>query len=300
MIVVLAGLIWISQVPGTNAVGVDELVATVVDADGNLVTGLGADAFQLDYDGRVAEIIDVLEESELPLSIGLLIDTSSSLNMSTLGVPVSRAATAVARILVDTLVRPEDEVMIMSFSDGLEVESTFTGSADDIDDALIGLHRGENNYLMESLDEALREINAARYIDRLMIIITDKMFQRELQGADERSLDEAREELRRAETPVYTVVLDPEVGRANAAVEADEGFALALERSRSKMVRIHSDNAIEDIMDFATEIEKGTRGGYTVSFHGEGRVSSGAALRPVRLRTIDPAYRVSILQMLNQ
>src|SRR5947209_20000931 len=68
--------------PGTatfsTGVKVVNLLATVRNKKGEIVRDLGKDDFLLDEDGRSQEIRYFSQESNLPLTLGLLVDTSGS------------------------------------------------------------------------------------------------------------------------------------------------------------------------------------------------------------------------------
>src|SRR5436853_119 len=60
-------------------VKVVNLLATVRDRDGKVVKGLTRDDFEIKEDGRRQKIRYFTQESDLPLLIGLLVDTSRSM-----------------------------------------------------------------------------------------------------------------------------------------------------------------------------------------------------------------------------
>src|SRR5208282_3494057 len=79
LILVLAAAAWAQQAP-TLSVGVDvvPLLATVHDRDGKIVKNLTPADFILKEDGIPQKITYFAAESDLPLTIGLLVDTSTS------------------------------------------------------------------------------------------------------------------------------------------------------------------------------------------------------------------------------
>src|ERR1051325_734551 len=71
----------ISQQPALK-VNVDlvNVLFTVTDSKGRLVPGLTRDDFAIEEDGRKQDIYSFSRENELPLTIGMLIDTSASVS----------------------------------------------------------------------------------------------------------------------------------------------------------------------------------------------------------------------------
>jgi hypothetical protein len=64
--------------PITLDVNAVNLLATVRDKKGNIVRNLTKDDFSLDQDGKPQTISYFAKESDLPLTLGLLVDTSLS------------------------------------------------------------------------------------------------------------------------------------------------------------------------------------------------------------------------------
>ncbi len=55
------------------------VVATVTDQDGRYVSGLTADDFIVEDEGIPQEIVHFTQDSDIPLSIGIVLDTSASM-----------------------------------------------------------------------------------------------------------------------------------------------------------------------------------------------------------------------------
>ena len=74
-----AGLVYAAP-PGQIRVQVNlvNLFATVRDKHKAIITGLKMDDFQVFEDGQAQEITNFSAESDLPITLGLLIDTSGS------------------------------------------------------------------------------------------------------------------------------------------------------------------------------------------------------------------------------
>src|SRR5262245_46371659 len=79
-----AGRLLAQQPTFTSEVNVVNLLATVRNRKGEIVHNLGKDDFILEEDGRPQAIRYFSQETNLPLTLGLLIDTSMS-QMNVLG-----------------------------------------------------------------------------------------------------------------------------------------------------------------------------------------------------------------------
>src|SRR4051812_44534856 len=79
----LAAMLVLTAIPqSTLKVNVDlvNVLFTVTDRDGHLVSGLTKEDFAIEEDGRKQEIYRFSRENETPLTIGVLIDTSASVS----------------------------------------------------------------------------------------------------------------------------------------------------------------------------------------------------------------------------
>ena len=79
LILTIAAGVWAQDAPTLSVnVNVVTLLATVHDRDGRIVKNLTPDDFVLEEDGVPQNIRYFSRESDLPLTIGLLVDTSRS------------------------------------------------------------------------------------------------------------------------------------------------------------------------------------------------------------------------------
>lgn len=109
--------------------------ATVKDRNGQLLTDLDADDFVLWEDGFVQQISYFSYETDVPLSIGLLVDTSMS---QVALIPVERRT---GLQFFRTVLRPEsDRAFLISFGQEVELLRDFTGSLSELHTALDDLH----------------------------------------------------------------------------------------------------------------------------------------------------------------
>src|SRR5438046_3077227 len=105
------------------------LVATVTDSNGRQVPNLGPSDFVLIEDGKEQKISLVEQSDDLPLSIGVLLDVSTSMRTK-----IQTATTAIDRFL-RSLGR-EDDMFLMSFAAKPKLEQNFTNDRNKISKAL--------------------------------------------------------------------------------------------------------------------------------------------------------------------
>jgi VWFA-related protein len=128
----LAGGLAFASPPGQIRVQVNlvNLFATVRDKHKAIVTGLKQDDFQVYEDGQLQEITNFSAESNLPITLGILIDTSGSEYYM-----LSGEKEAGSRFLGRVL-RKGDLAMIMSFDTDVDLLADFTDDRGLLDRAI--------------------------------------------------------------------------------------------------------------------------------------------------------------------
>jgi VWFA-related protein len=112
-------------------VKVVNLLATVRDKDGKIVKDLNKDDFDLSEDGRPQAIKYFSQQSDLPLTLGLLIDTSGSERRN---IPTERDA---SHKFLETVLRPDkDKAFIIHFDREVELLQDLTASRERLEKAL--------------------------------------------------------------------------------------------------------------------------------------------------------------------
>jgi VWFA-related protein len=118
----LAGGLAFATPPGQIRVQVNlvNLFATVRDKHKAIVTGLTKDDFQVYEDGQLQEITNFSAESTLPITLGILLDTSGS-EYYMLGGEKEAGSRFLARVL-----RKGDLAMVMTFDTDVDLLADFT------------------------------------------------------------------------------------------------------------------------------------------------------------------------------
>jgi VWFA-related protein len=115
----------------STSVKVINVLATVRDKDGRIVKGLSKDDFVLAEDNRPQTITYFSQQSDLPLTLGLLIDTSGSERRN---INTERDA---SHKFLDTVLRPEkDKAFIIHFDREVELLQDLTASRERLEKAL--------------------------------------------------------------------------------------------------------------------------------------------------------------------
>src|SRR5579862_3897818 len=128
----LAGGMALAASPGQIRVQVNlvNLFVTVRDKHKAIVTGLTKDDFQVFEDGQPQEITNFSAESDLPITLGILLDTSGS-EYYMLGAEKEAGSRFLARVL-----RKGDLAMIMTFDTDVDLLADFTDDRGVLDRAI--------------------------------------------------------------------------------------------------------------------------------------------------------------------
>ena len=171
------------------------LPVSVLDRDGDPVHGLEQEHFRVFEDG-VEQEITLFRHEDVPISVGLVIDTSGSMR-------AKRERVASAALVFIGESNREDETFIVTFNDQAFLEQNFTYSLGNLVDTLENLDaRGEtalNDALWVSLDEMEER---GRMDKQAILVITD--------GEDSASrygINPVMERLRQTDAVVYIVGL---------------------------------------------------------------------------------------------
>jgi len=175
------------------------MLYTVSDKKGRFVTDLTRNDFEVFESKKSQTIIEFAAESDLPLRLAILIDTSNSIRDRFHF--QQEAATA----FIDGTVRPEqDRAMIVSFDTAAELVTDLTNSVGDLEKAIENLRPGGGTSLYDAIffacrDKLMQDQPLYKF-RRAMVILSD--------GEDNQSRytrDQALEMAQKADVTVYSI-----------------------------------------------------------------------------------------------
>lgn len=260
-----------------------ELYVTVTNRDGEPVANLQPSDFLVRENGNPQILSSARPSAELPILLGLVIDTSASMFVK-LG-PVSRAA----RQLVRGLEQGKDQAFVVGFGPTPRMSQAPTGDLLDVDDALRGLEAEGRTPLWGSIAYALDTIAAYRG-KRALVIFFD--------GADEdgnRPYREALEKARRAGIPVYLIVMNNEAARTEGRDFSTRAFISRLERiAATGGGAVYFVPTQGDLTPIYRRIERELRSAYLLTYYPEVPLAQGGE-RKVEVAIPGRSYQVRAL-----
>jgi VWFA-related protein len=176
------------------------VVFTVTDKHNHYVKDLNKKDFKVIDDGRpVQEILGFRRETDLPLRVGLLIDSSASVRSR------FKFEQESAIEFMNQTIRPRyDQAFIMGFDTSLEITQDFTDVSELLSKGIRSLRPGNSTRLYDALYYACRE----RLLDRQEPVAVRKAIVLITDGDDNSSrvtCEEAIEMALRANVIVYTI-----------------------------------------------------------------------------------------------
>ena len=133
-VAVLMGATSILVVCAEPQSSMQRMVITVTDQSGQFVGGLRAQDFIITENGVQKGVARFAPDSETPVSVGVLIDTSQSMLTPDMNGRESRwiAAIGATRALLHML-KPQDEFMLMTFDSVISIVQAFTSGHNEIE-----------------------------------------------------------------------------------------------------------------------------------------------------------------------
>jgi VWFA-related protein len=278
-----------------------KIAVTVTDKDGRFVPNLRPEDFVVEEDGVRQEIASFSLDSETPVSLGVLIDRSTSMRLPLVvagktPVPAALlAATGTARALV-RMMKPQDEFLLMTFDDDLNVRQNFTQDQKKLTDLLYKMNTvGGATHLYDSISKALQRMEKAKYKKRALIVITD------VHDTSGHSYEDLLSSLRQHEIGIYTfgmrIVSDDTLpGDPLEALVGEVLEKVALNSGGNSLVvdvaELRTDETIQRMILFVQSIAAALRGQYTISYNSD--KPGSLANRVIRVRTSNPEHRVRI------
>ncbi|HXX23450.1 MAG TPA: VWA domain-containing protein [Terriglobia bacterium] len=194
-----------SQSPGDQSriqvrVELVNVLATVTDKKNRLITDLTKDDFRVFEDGKPQEIRFFSRETDLPLRIGMLIDTSNSVRDRL------RFEQEAAIEFLNTALRPgKDLAFVTAFDLEPQFIQDYTDDIEKLSNAINSVKAGGVTSLYDAVFSSCKEKlyvfpPPEPYLRRVMIVISD--------GQDNQSVHSREEALsmaQKAEVTIYTI-----------------------------------------------------------------------------------------------
>jgi Ca-activated chloride channel family protein len=247
------------------------LEATVQDAQGRFVAGIGADSFALEENG-VRQKLDVARPETLPAMYTLLVDSSQSMARS-----VEFLREAAGRLAFH--LRPQDKVLVVPFSKRLGAVTGPTADRATIVEAIASVEPGGGTAILDSLPAAAKLVSSAEG-RHVIILVTD--------GYDEHSVTPFADAIAGVQSSGSTVYV---IGIAGTAGISIKGQRLLKEIAASTGGRAFFPARDEQLPAVHDRVVSDVSNRYLITYTPMNQNADGS-WRAISLGTGNPAHKV--------
>jgi VWFA-related protein len=249
---------------------------TVADKKGKFTRDLKQEALRVYEDGKPQRITNFSADSNLPLTIALLIDTSGSVRDR-----LRFEQQAAIEFFSSTLIRGKDRALVISFDSGIDLIQDYTDDPEKLSKSIHTMRAGGGTSLHDAIHLAASQKLGGQAGRRVIVIISD--------GDDNSSrvsINEALEAVQRNDVVIYTI----STNSAELGGERSKAGEKVLKRFAEETGgRLFSPVKIEDLSASFHNISEELRLQYTLAYHSTNPLRDGA-FRRIRIEALDKRH----------
>jgi Ca-activated chloride channel family protein len=254
-------------------VGLVVLHATTQDRRGVAVSGLEKDDFQVFEDG-VQQRIEVFSHEDIPVTVGLIVDSSGS--MKPKRAAVITAATTFARAS-----NPKDQMFVVNFNErvsfGLPEGTSFTDQVAPLELALARAPATGKTALYDAISAGLNHLKKGDKDKKVLIVISD--------GGDNASTSKLKDVMTRAvesNAVIYTIGIFDET-------DNDRNPQVLKELARATGGEAYIPDSLEKLVPVCERIAHDIRNQYTIAYASTNATQDGA-YRAIQVKANAPGH----------
>lgn len=238
------------------------MYTSAFDSAGQFVSGLKQEQFKVFEDG-VEQKISSFAQEDVPVTMGILLDTSSS--MKDRAEKVNAAALAFIRAS-----NPDDQVFLIGISKEAELLQDFTSDIDEIQDSLDNIIIAGQTILYDGIHLGVEKARSGNKAKKAVVVITD--------GEDNASfykLDELVAKIQESDVQVFCI------GFLRATKDSE------FKRASKALIRISEESGgkaffpqkIDEVHDIVKEIAADLRSQYSIGYFSANSARDGSFRR---------------------
>lgn len=261
------------------------LTATVTDQSGRPATNLNKGDFEIYEDGEKQEISVFHNDETVPVSIGILFDTSGSMVDK-----IDDVQDAVIHFAATT--NPKDEIFLIRFSSVVALVHDFTADREQIKRAVRSLEPGGATALYDAIVEGLDHLHAGSQKKKALLLVTDGR-----DTSSQATLTEAAATAKQSEAIIYAMGIGHGqqgsfghlFSRFEDIVDID-GLRQIAEPTGGRAVLLegkHRKGGVDQVDQAALEFSAELRNQYTIGYYPTNKARDGS-FRRVQVRAANP------------
>jgi Ca-activated chloride channel family protein len=265
----MSSLLWAQESTFKLNVNVDltEVHVNVTDEKDHPIGNLKLENFRI-FEDRTEQKISVFKHEDLPVSLGLVVDNSRSME------PRKQRLDAAALSFVRKS-NADDETFIVHFDDEVRLTTEFTDSIPALEDALASTKPFGQTAIYDAVILALDHMEQAKHNKRAILLITDGV-----DNSSKHTLSEAIEAAKRSRVAVYTVGLLSVSG----GQKAEDSLIRIAETSGG---RAFFPNNVEEARTYMERVARDLREQYTLGYFPTNGNRNGS-WRSIRIEVFPP------------
>jgi VWFA-related protein len=273
------------RVNQTLSVDVDlvNVVFSVFDRKGKFVTDLRQEQFTVFEDNKLQTITNFSRETDLPLTVALLVDTSGSIRDK-----LRFEQEAAIEFFYSTLRRGTDKGLIITFDSGPDLLQDYTDDPEVLAKAVRSMRAGGGTALYDALYVAAAQKLAGQNGRRVIILISD--------GDDNSSrisMTETLEAAQRNDVAMYTISTNGTAGSRSR--EQERGDRTLKRFSDETGGRMFTPFKLQELTEDFLNIGDELRAQYTLAYRPTNAQRDGS-FRRIRIEVSDKRYQVRARQ----
>ena len=260
-------------------VNIVNLVFTVSDRKGRFVTSLPKDKFRVFEDNKPQPITDFRSETDLPLTVALLIDTSGSV-----GDKLVFEQQAAIEFLKSTLRPGKDKALLIAFDTRPHLLQDYTDDTRALGRAAEKIRAGGSTAMYDAVYLATSEKLANQTGRHVLILISD--------GVDtfsRKSIDDALQNAQQNDTAIYCISTNSIL--KNSTRDATNGNKALRRLSEETGGRIFLPLSTDELSGNFKKIDEELRSQYALTYHPNNATQNGA-FHNIRIETANRQLRV--------
>ncbi len=174
------------------------LAASVIDKSNHPIPGLSRDNFEI-YEDKIKQNIEYFAETDIPVSVGIVFDLSSSM-----GPKLDRAKDALKAFVSSS--HPDDDFSLITFDEKAKLVSEFTDGESALK-KLTSVNTKGGTALYDAVFLGLENLKQARHKKRVLIVISDGQ-----DNCSRYSLREISQFVKESETIIYGLSISEMMG----------------------------------------------------------------------------------------
>jgi VWFA-related protein len=236
------------------------LHATVRDHKGTPVPGLAKENFQV-FEDKIPQQIESFSHEDLPVTIGLVIDSSGSMR------PKRDNVTAAAMAFVRSS-NPADQIFVVNFNEhvslGLPASLPFANNAGQVELALSRHASSGMTALYDAITLGIEQLQRGKWDKKVLIVVSDGG-----DNASKRNLGQVLSLVNQSSALIYTLGIFDET-------DEDRNPRILKQLSRASGGESFFPRDLQEILPICEQIAHDIRNQYTITFAPTNKKQDGA------------------------